>query len=88
MDTLKLSTDLQADLIATLSSQAKLANMLAMVVNRTALALKASACTIFVVDRDRQTATQLAGTGYQARFVNKGIVSILPAEMVPGAAAR
>ncbi len=82
MDILKLSTDLQADLIRSLRSSAERRDMLEMIVDRTAQALKASACTIFLVDPERQTATQRAGTGYQAPFTDKGRVPILPPDLL------
>ena len=66
MDILKLSTRLQADLIRVLDPEVELSHMLTTVVERTTEALKAGACTIFLIYPAGVTATQLAGTGYQA----------------------
>ena len=82
MNTLQCSTDLQSGIIRTLNAQTTLAAMLKQVVQKTAVALHASACAIFVVDPGGQTATQCAGTGYQESFVGKAKCRVVPAHSV------
>ena len=83
MNILKLSTDLQSVLIRNLDCSAGRTNMLTTIVDRVSRDLDTSACSIFIIDPGRQTATQRAGTGYQAPFVNEGRVPVLSADLIP-----
>lgn len=85
MSTIQLSIELQSALIRGLSDDSTLTAMLKQVVDRTAEVLEASACTIFIVDPGGRTATQRAGTGYQASFVDKGQCQVVPAGKVADA---
>lgn len=69
IDILKISTDLQSELIRNLNTQTDLTDMMAKIVNKTHDLLKASACSVFTIDApNRDRATQIAGTGYQAPY--------------------
>lgn len=83
MNILKISTDMQSNLIRELSSDSTVTDMLKRVVNQTAEVLRASACAIFITDPGGETATQLAGTGYQEQFVNISQVPVIAADLVP-----
>ncbi len=83
MDILKLSTDIQSGLIRALNFEPTVTDMLTMIVDRAATELGASACTIFIVDPEGETATQRAGTGYQWQFVDKVQCRVVPADQVP-----
>jgi GAF domain-containing protein/AAA+ ATPase superfamily predicted ATPase len=83
LDVLKVSTDLQSDLLRGLRVQSRLANMMTQVVGKTHQALNADACTIFGIDPGGKSATQLAGTGYQEQFNGKGDIRVVPADRVP-----
>jgi len=82
MNILKLSTDMQSELVRDLSPESTAANMLAKIVEQTSKILEASACTIFIIDPQGKSATQYAGTGYQSKFVNVGRVPVIPAHEV------
>lgn len=82
MDILRFSTDMQSELIRELSAGSSAEGVLAKVVDQTASVLKASACTIFIIDDDRKGATQVAGTGYQRQFVGTGTVPVVAADDV------
>jgi GAF domain-containing protein/GTPase SAR1 family protein len=83
IDILRVSTELQSDLIRKLNAESKLEEIMTEIVKKTAKVLKASACTVFLVDKDKENmATQLAGTGYQKQFNGKGDVRVIPANQV------
>ena len=83
MDILKLSTDLQSNLIKKLSPESTLRDMLNIIVGRVAEVLETSASTIFLIDEEDGTATQRAGTGYQRQFIDKAQCQVVPTDKVP-----
>ncbi len=84
MDTLKLSTDLQSDLIKVLGAKSTKRDMLAGIVGRAAEVLKVSrACSIFIIEPDGRTAVQRAGTGYQKKFIDNARCLVMPTEQIP-----
>jgi len=96
MNILRLSTDLQSELIKNLAAQADLTKqpnylvkMLDSIVAKASEVLKADACSIYLIDNhmsehngERQ-ATMRAATGYQEIAVDKAICRVLPAEKIP-----
>jgi GAF domain-containing protein len=86
VDILRLSTELQCKLLyhLTASSPSDLPTMLDEIVRHTADVLKASACSVFIIDSEGSSATQLAGTGHQAAFAGAKC-KVLPADQVPDA---
>ena len=87
MDILKLSSDLQCELIQELCLEADIAGMLTRIADQTSEVLRASACSIFTLDPGGRTATQRAGTGYQTQAINMARSRIVPADRVPIAPA-
>ena len=82
-DIVRFTTELQSDLIRSLGGQSDLATIMTEVVEKTAQALRASACSVFTIDPGRDRATQCAGSGYQKRFSGERDVCVLPANEVP-----
>jgi len=96
MNILRLSTDLQSELIKNLAGQADLTQqsnylvkMLDSIVAKASEVLKADACSIYLIDNhmsehsgERQ-ATMRAAKGYQEIAVDKAICRVLPAEEIP-----
>lgn len=76
-------TTLQVDLIRTFTKDIDLSSVLANLVEKTASILRASACTIFTIDKAGDRATQRAGSGYQKQFNGKNDVKVIPANEVP-----
>jgi len=81
-NTLKLSTEIQSQLIRELNPQSTLRELLGRVVQRAAEVLKTSAASIFLIDPSGETATQRAGTGYQEQFVDIVQVRLVPPQAV------
>lgn len=79
---LQESTELQSELIREMSAQSRLTDMMAKIVESTSKILDASACTVFTIDADGETATQQAGTGYQKQFNGKRDVKVVPPDEV------
>ena len=77
-NTLKLSTEIQSELIKDLRPDSTIQELLDCIVCRVAEELHASAASIFMIDPSGRTATQLAGFGYQKQFINLGQVNVLP----------
>ena len=82
MNVLELSADLQCELIQVLTSESDVKKMLAAIAERIAGELNASACSIYTLDSGGHTATQRAGTGYQADFVDLAKCQVIPASQV------
>jgi GAF domain-containing protein len=82
MEELK-STELQYELLKNLNPDSSIEEMLTKIVKRSTDVLKASACTIYIIDKGDKTATQRAGTGYHQRFVNRASCKIVANDQVP-----
>ena len=87
METLKLSaqkhsTDIQCHFLRTLSPQLEQDEVLQYIIEQVKVILKASACSIFIVDEGGQTATQRAGDGYQREFVGIGKCRVVSDDQV------
>ena len=65
INVLRLSVELQCDLLRDLSPTSDLTSTLTKIVDRVAEVLQANACSIYTLDADGNSATQRAGTGYQ-----------------------
>jgi len=86
---LRLSTDLQSELIRELAAQSDLSTLLDSIVAKASDLLKADASSIYIVDRrvgpeGNKTATMRAAQGYQSYAVNKAQCMVLPSKDVPG----
>ncbi len=89
MSILRLSTDLQTDLISKLTNQADVRSLLDFLVDRARKALNADACSVYLEDpQPRQSkeriATMRAASGYQQYAVGKAVCAVLqPYEVIP-----
>lgn len=83
IDILDMSSVLQSEIIRELSAESELASMMTRIVERAAMLLHASACTVFTKLRDEPRAVQLAATGYQRQFDGKRYANVLPSTQVP-----
>jgi GAF domain-containing protein len=96
MNILRLSTDLQSEIIKNLATQADLTKqadylmkMLDSIVAKASEVLKADACSIYLIDdhltdhRGERQATMRAAKGYQEIAVDTAICRVLPAEEIP-----
>ncbi len=81
-NTLKLSTEIQSQLIRKLRPDSTKEELFDCIICRVSEELHASAASIFMIDHSGRTATQLAGFGYQKQFINVGTVDVLPTSKV------
>lgn len=87
MTTLKLSAqkhsaDIQCHLLRTLSPQLEQDRVLQYIAEQVKIILQASACSIYILDKDGRIATQLAGDGYQRNFVGIAKCKVMPEDQV------
>ncbi len=87
-NTLKISTEIQSQLIRNLRPDSTLPELLDCIICRVAEELHASAASIFMIDDSGETATQRAGFGYQKQFINIGTVRVVPMQQVPDVPAH
>jgi GAF domain-containing protein len=78
----KRSADIQCHFLRTLSLATQRDEVLRYIAEQVMVILEASACSIYIVDKDGKTATQRAGTGYQREFVGEAACRILPEDQV------
>lgn len=78
----KRSADIQCYFLRTLSAQSKNDDLLKYIVEQVMVILEASACSIYIVDLDRKTATQRAGAGYQQNYVGVATCQVLSEDQV------
>jgi GAF domain-containing protein len=82
MNVLKLSIDLQRRLIRDLVADSHEREMLNYIVGQVGEALVASACAIYTIDPGGDSATQVAGTGYQREGVGSRVPVVSPDRVV------
>ncbi len=78
----KHSADIQCHFLRTLSPQLNRDEVLQYIAEQVQIILQASACSIYIVDEDRKTATQCAGDGYQRQFIGKAKCEVVPDDEV------
>jgi GAF domain-containing protein len=88
MNILRLSTDLQSELIRKLTAESDLSTLLDSIVAKANDVVKADASSIYILDRragsgGNKTATMRAAQGYQSYAVGTAQCTILPTDDVP-----
>lgn len=78
----KHSADIQCHFLETLSTTTQRDEMLQYIVKQVMSFLEASACSIYIVEKNGKKAVQRAGEGYQKEFVGTAHCKVVPEDLV------